>query len=152
VVWEGLRSLPVSRLILTQHQFGEQNFQIGPLNRPDFLNNFQSQITADQSLYDAGQTRHAVRSAELMKDMTGEEGRRTQMEVIAGVTRSYYDTLLGVEQLNAASQVGRVAKTTSLPRMVAFTGVETNIGERVPRMGGLFPLIELKFNFVFRRG
>jgi outer membrane protein len=69
--------------LLSQHQFGEQNFQIGPLNRPDFLNNFQSQITADQSLYDAGQTRRAVRSAELMKDMTGEEGRRTQMEVIA---------------------------------------------------------------------
>src|ERR1017187_7962454 len=96
--------------LLTQHQFGEQNFQIGSLNRPDFLNNFQSQITADQSLYDAGQTRHAVRSAELMKDMTGEEGRRTQMEVIAGVIRSYYDTLLGVDQLSAASQAMRSAQ------------------------------------------
>ena len=31
--------------LLTQHQFGDQNFQIGPLNRPDFLNNFQSQVT-----------------------------------------------------------------------------------------------------------
>src|ERR1035438_4492186 len=51
--------------LLTQHQFGEQNFQVGPLNRPDFLNNFQSQVTADQTLYDAGQTKHAVRSAEL---------------------------------------------------------------------------------------
>ena len=69
--------------LLTQHQFGEQNFQIGPLNRPDFLNNFQSQVTADQSLYDAGQTKHAVRSAELTKDITSEDGRRTQMEVIA---------------------------------------------------------------------
>ena len=96
--------------LLTQHQFGEQNFQIGSLNRPDFLNNFQSQITDDQSLYDAGQTRHAVRSAELMKDMTGEEGRRTQMEVIAGVIRSYYDTLLGVDQLSAASQAMRSAQ------------------------------------------
>jgi outer membrane protein TolC len=36
--------------LLTQHQFGEQNFQVSPLNRPDFLNNFQSQLTADQSL------------------------------------------------------------------------------------------------------
>ena len=32
--------------LLTQHQFAAQNFQLGPLNRPDFLNNFQSQITA----------------------------------------------------------------------------------------------------------
>ena len=35
--------------LLTQHQFGAQNFQIGPLNSPDFLNNFQSQVTADQT-------------------------------------------------------------------------------------------------------
>src|SRR5439155_26769485 len=67
--------------LLTQRQFGEPNFRIGPLNRPDFLNNFQSQITADQTLYDAGQTRRAVRSAELTKEMTSEEGRRTRMEV-----------------------------------------------------------------------
>jgi len=96
--------------LLSQHQFGEQNFQIGPLNRPDFLNNFQSQITADQSLYDAGQTRHAVRAAELMKSVTGEEGRRTQMEVIAGAIRSYYDALLSAEQLNAANEALRSAQ------------------------------------------
>jgi outer membrane protein TolC len=123
-----LRSLPLSRLILTQHQFGEQNFQIGPLNRPNFLNNFQSQITADQSLYDAGQTRHAVRSAELMKDMTGEEGRRTQMEVIAGVIRSYYDTLLGVEQLNAASQAMRSAQADlDRAQSVRSAGMSTDV-------------------------
>ena len=46
--------------LLTQHQFGPNNFDIGPLNRPDALNNFQSQLTVDQVLYDAGQTRHAV--------------------------------------------------------------------------------------------
>ena len=27
--------------LLTQHQFGAENFNIGPLNRPDSLNNFQ---------------------------------------------------------------------------------------------------------------
>jgi len=90
--------------LLTQHQFGDQNFQIGPLNRPDFLNNFQSQVSADQTLYDAGQTKHAVRSAQLTKDMTSEEVRRTQMEVIAGVIRSYYDALLAAEQFNVASE------------------------------------------------
>jgi outer membrane protein TolC len=96
--------------LLTQHQFGEQNFQIGPLNRPDFLNNFQSQVTADQTLYDGGQTRHAVRSAELTKDITIEDGRRTRMEVIAGAIRSYYDALLGAEEFNATSQAMRSAQ------------------------------------------
>ena len=114
--------------LLTQHQFGEQNFQIGPLNWPDFLNNFQSQITADQSLYDGGQTRHAVRAAELMRDMTGEDGRRTQMEVIAGVIRSYYDTLLAVEQLNAASQAMRSAQADlDRAQSIRSAGLSTDV-------------------------
>lgn len=90
--------------LLTQRQFGEQNFQLGPLNQPDFLNNFQSQVTADQSLYDAGQTKHAVHSAELTRDMTSEQGRRTQMDIIAGVIRSYYEAVLSAAQLDAAGQ------------------------------------------------
>jgi outer membrane protein TolC len=36
--------------LLTQHQFGVENFNIGPLNRPDSLNNFQSQLTVDQAV------------------------------------------------------------------------------------------------------
>ena len=114
--------------LLTQHQFGEQNFQVGPLNRPDFLNNFQSQVTADQPLYDAGQTKHAVRSAELTKDMTSEEGRRTQMEVIAGVIRSYYDALLGAEQLNATSQAMRSAEADlERAQAVRSAGMSTDV-------------------------
>jgi len=96
--------------LLTQNQFGAQNFQIDSLNNPNFLNNFQSQVTADQVLYDAGQTRHAVRSAQLSKEITGEQGRRTQMEVIAGVIRAYYDSLLSADQLNATSQAMRSAE------------------------------------------
>ena len=114
--------------LLTQHQFGEQNFQIGPLNRPDFLNNFQSQITADQTLYDGGQTRHAVRSAELTKDITGEDGRRTRMEVIASVIRSYYDALLGAEELNATSQAMRSAQADlDRAESVRSAGMSTDV-------------------------
>ena len=114
--------------LLTQNQFGPQNFQIGPLNNPDFLNNFQSSVTADQVLYDAGQTKHAVRSAELTKDITSEEGRRTQMEVIAGVVRAYYDSLLSVDQLNATSQAMRSAEA-DLERAQAIrtAGMSTDV-------------------------
>jgi outer membrane protein TolC len=114
--------------LLTQHQFGEQNFQVGPLNRPDFLNNFQSQVTADQPLYDAGQTKHAVRSAELAKGMASEDGRRTQMEVIAGVTRSYYDSLLGAEQVNATTQAMRSAQADlDRAQAVRSAGMSTDV-------------------------
>ena len=114
--------------LLTQNQFGAQNFQIGTLNNPNFLNNFQSQLTVDQPLYDAGQTKHAVRSAELTKDITSEEGRRTQMEVIAGVVRAYYDSLLSVDQLNATGQAMRSAQA-DLERAQAIrsAGLSTDV-------------------------
>lgn len=95
--------------LLTQHQFGEQNFQIGPLNRPDFLNNFQSLLTADQMLYDAGQSRRVIRSAELSHEIAGRDLARTETEVIAGVARAYYDAVLAAQQLNAANQALRSA-------------------------------------------
>ena len=59
--------------LLSQRQFGSQNFEIGSLNSPNFINNFQSQITVDQTLYGAGQTMQAVRSAEISKDLMSEE-------------------------------------------------------------------------------
>ena len=96
--------------LLTQHQFGVENFAIGPLNRPDFLNNFQSQLTVDQPLYDAGQTRNAVKSAELAQKMTGEEQRRVQMEVVSETARAYYGAVLAAENLKAAEQAVRSAE------------------------------------------
>jgi outer membrane protein len=96
--------------LLSQHQFGLENFLIGPLNRPDFLNNFQSLVTADQPLYDGGQTKHAVREAGLTKDIAGEDRRLTQMDVIANTVRAYYDAVLSAEEVNAANQAGRSAE------------------------------------------
>src|ERR1019366_4713156 len=64
----------------------------------------------DQPLYDAGQTKHAVRGAQLGKDLTKEDDRRTRMEVIAQVIRSYLDALLSAEQLKAVNQSMRSAE------------------------------------------
>jgi outer membrane protein len=114
--------------LLTQHQFGEQNYQVGPLNRPDFLNNFQSQVTADQTLYDAGQTKHAVRSAELAKDFTREDGRRIRMEAMASAIRCYYDALLDAEQLTATSQAMRsAAADLERAQAVRSAGMSTDV-------------------------
>jgi outer membrane protein len=96
--------------LLTQHQFGVDNFNIGPLNRPDALNNSQSLLTVDQTLYDAGQTRHAVQSARMGQQLTGEEKRRVEMETIAGVVRAYYGALLAAESLKTAEQAVRSAE------------------------------------------
>jgi len=114
--------------LLTQHQFTEQNFAIGPLNRPDFLNNFQSLVTVDQTVYDAGQTRQATRSAELQRQMTGEEYRRSQLEVIASVARSYYGAVLAGESLKTARQAVRSAEADlERAQAVRAAGMSTDV-------------------------
>lgn len=96
--------------LLTQHQFTESNFAIGPLNRPDALNNFQSQLILDQTLWDAGLTRKQVRSAEMGRDMAAEDQRRTRMELIAGVIRAYQAAILSQESLKVAQEAVRSAE------------------------------------------
>ena len=95
--------------LLTQHQFGVENFSIGPLNRPDSINNFQSLLSVDQPIYDAGQTRNAVKSADLSRQMSVEEQRRTRMQVISGVVKAYYGAVLAAESLKTAAQAVRSA-------------------------------------------
>jgi outer membrane protein TolC len=114
--------------LLTQHQFDEKNFQIGPLNRPDFLNNFQSVVSADQTLYDAGQTKHSVRAAELTRDIAGENRRLTETELIAAAVRAYYDSVLSAEELNAAKQATRSAEADlQRAQTVRAAGLSTDV-------------------------
>jgi len=114
--------------LLAQHQFGAEDFSIGPLNRPDSLNNFQSQLTVDQVLYDAGQTRNAVKSADLSRQMSGEDRRRTQMQLVAGVVRAYYGAVLAAESLRTAEQALKSAEADlSRAESVRAAGMSTDI-------------------------
>ncbi len=96
--------------LLTQHQFTEANFAIGPLNRPEPLSNFQSLVTADQTIFDAGRTKTNVRAARLGHNMTQEELRHDSMQVIANTVRAYDGTLLASEALNVAREAVRSAE------------------------------------------
>ena len=96
--------------LLTQHQFTAENFHLGSLNRPDALNNFQSLLSVDQTVYDGGRTRQAVRAATLGRQISGEEERRARMEVLAGVARTYYKALLAEANLQAATEALRSAQ------------------------------------------
>lgn len=113
--------------LLTQHQFGPENFAIDTLNRPAFLNNFQSLLTLDQILYDARQTRNSVSSAVLLHQMSAEDQRRVRMDVIAATARAYYDAVLAAEMLAAAAQSVRSA-TADLNRAndVRTAGMSTD--------------------------
>jgi len=80
--------------LLTQHQFTAANFALDTLNRPAALDNFQSQVTLDQNVYDGGQTRLAVRTAKLGRDFSTEDERLTRMNAIANVVRAYHGAVL----------------------------------------------------------
>jgi len=96
--------------LLVQRQFSESNFGLASLNRPGFLNNFQSLVTGDQSLYDTGKTGRAVRTARLGEDASREDARGSQLEVIAQVARFYWDTQLGAEEVNVTAKAMRSAE------------------------------------------
>ncbi len=96
--------------LLTQRQFTERNFDVRFLNRPDFLNNFQSTITVDQPIYDARQTKSMTAAASLGKEIAGEDDRLTKQNLIANVVRAYFGAVLAVEALKVASEAVKSAE------------------------------------------
>jgi outer membrane protein TolC len=96
--------------LLGQHQFSESNFAIGPLNRPDSLNNFQSQVALEQKIYDWGAVKSQVRSAELGRDIAREQERGAQMALMARLIRAYYGAVLAQASLNTAKEAVKSAE------------------------------------------
>jgi outer membrane protein len=95
--------------LLSQHQFTQQNFDLGTLNAPNFLNNFQSQLSVNQVLFDAGATKAQVHSAEAGSQIAAEDERRARMAVIAGAAGAYYGAVLAKEVLRVAGEAVRSA-------------------------------------------
>lgn len=96
--------------LLTQRQFTQDNFALPALNEPDFLDNFRSQLSADQPLYDAGRTKRAVKIAELAQANAGESLRGTQTSVIAQVAKAYFAVQLAGAQLQVTAQAKKSAE------------------------------------------
>ena len=95
--------------LLTQHQFTEANFSTGPLNRPDFLNNFQSLLTLDQTIWD-GTTKRQVEIARLHTSIGREDEKRTRLQTIARVIESYFGVRVAQANLAAAREALRSAE------------------------------------------
>lgn len=114
--------------LLTEHQFGSGNFDIGPLNRPGAMNNFQSVLSVDQSIYDAGRTRNAVKSADISRQMALEDQRQVRMQVISGVVKAYYGAVLAADSLRTAEQAMRSAEADlQRAESVRAAGMSTDV-------------------------
>jgi outer membrane protein TolC len=90
--------------LLTQHQFSEANFAIGPLNRPDARSNYQSQLTVEQVVFDARRTSHTVEAARFTGRMAAEETRRSRSDITLNVLRAYFAVTLAEKNLEVARQ------------------------------------------------
>lgn len=96
--------------LLTQRQFGLQNFAIDSLNRPDFLNNFQSLVSAEQVLWDAGRTRKAVEIAETGRKASQVSVRQVELAMASRAARAYLDAQLTRAAIPVAEQAVKAAE------------------------------------------
>lgn len=91
--------------LLNQRRFTAGDFAVDALNHPGFANNFQTQVIGEQTLWDFGATRAAVRSAEIGREISEEQRRMGAQQRIAAVARAYHAVTLTLE----AQQVARAA-------------------------------------------
>ena len=90
--------------LLTQHQFRQANFTLGPLNRPDALTNYQSRLAVEQVLFDSRHTSRGVEAARFTRQISGQDTRRSHSDVILSVLRTYFGVALAEENLEVARQ------------------------------------------------
>ncbi|MBL8240305.1 MAG: TolC family protein [Bryobacterales bacterium] len=98
--------------LLTQRQFSQANFAVNALVRPDPLQNFQSQLGVEQSVYDFGRTDARRREAETGRSLAAEERRRRELEIVTHTARAYYGALLAEAAKTAAEQALKSVEAT----------------------------------------
>ncbi len=96
--------------LLAQHQFAPDNFQIGPLNRPNALDNFRSSVVAQQTLLDGGQTKHAIQASRILEQAASVDVLRTETQVTYDTARAYLDAVLSEAALMAANEAVKSAE------------------------------------------
>ena len=96
--------------LLTEHQFTTANFEIGRLNRPGGLDNFRSSLVAEQTLFDAGQTKNAISAGHALEQIATSEVHRTESEVTFNTIRAYLDAVLSDAARRAATQAVKSAE------------------------------------------
>ena len=96
--------------LLNQRRFGMENFQIDDLNHPDSLQNFQSLLHVEQTVYDFGRTRHALRAARLASDLSLEEQRAGRADVILAVAQAYFGAVLAARKLEVSGKSVQTAQ------------------------------------------
>ncbi len=97
--------------LLTQRQFGAQDFALNFLNTPLPLDNFETQFTGTMPLYDAGQTSRMIRDARLKSQIARNQYARTRQQLIFDVISAYSQELLAREGVRVARSAVEAAQS-----------------------------------------
>ncbi len=98
--------------LLTQRQFSAANFAVPALVRPDPLQNFQSQLAAEQTVYDFGRTNARRREAQTGIQLSAAETRRRELDILTQTARLYYGIQLAEAAATAAEQALKSVEAT----------------------------------------
>ena len=90
--------------LLNQRRFSEANFAINNLNNPASVQNFQSVLSLEQTIFDANRTKHAIRAARLEEEVSAQQRRGRELDVLIGVVRTYFGVVVAGEQTRVAEQ------------------------------------------------
>jgi outer membrane protein len=96
--------------LLTQRQFTASNFNLSTLNEPNPLDNFQTQVQAQVSLFDSGRTYLREAGARQVSTAADYETEQARQDLILRVVRAYDGVVVAREELAAATHALDSAK------------------------------------------
>lgn len=88
--------------LLNQRRFTAADFALNHLNYPNPLSNFQNKFSLNQLLFDGGRTRNIRTQARLGRQVSDEELKKTQSDLIFRVVKSYLEALLAKEMVKVS--------------------------------------------------
>ena len=95
---------------LLQGRFGMEDFALDALNRPDPFTNFATQLTLQQSVWDAGRTRLRSRIAVSGIDAAKASERRTANEIAFGALQAFWGQVIVEELLEVVRDSEKAAQ------------------------------------------
>jgi outer membrane protein len=98
---------------LTQHRFSADDFQLNTLNTPRPLDNFQTRLDGQWTLFDSGETLFHQRSARKLVTAADFATEQARQDLIFEVIRSYYGVLVLEENLRAAGEAVKTAELSA---------------------------------------
>lgn len=96
--------------LLTQRRFTAANFALSGLNTPVPLDNFQTRLNGQFSLFDSGHTRFRVQEAKRLETASDFETEQSRQDLIMRVVQNYYSVIVAREGLLAANEAVRSAE------------------------------------------